>query len=273
MFDIIREQFMNPNSNPFLQAFELGCINNYDEVVPILSFPRSRNGWIRHLLAAYLISKHIGLSCSEIHKLDRVTIYPGVQGISVDGKTIYPVDLIIPDVYYLLDGRYKQLMELETAAQCIDICGTLTHKLIKSHHIAHEMHQFKVVVGLVRPPLESITSAGFLLFQGLNALNSSEQKRYAKIMTCHYNEYFKRYNDIANERPMIFIDTSNPCIGIARLLSYLGYFDSEDIIRVFAIYDRFPAETGFPKKTEFEQYVEIECSSYDLNSAYEWRRI
>jgi hypothetical protein len=264
---IFERQFLNPGENPFARLADSHITHRpLCKVVPIISYPRSRNGWIRHLIAAYLIASRLELDQGRLATMHALTLEGNAPAIHVDGIGVFPVDIIVPDVYFFLNGTMDRLLSLPGASLCLEIVNDLPIALIKTHHACHDMTAFPLVTALVRPPSPCVASATFLLDASRVTNASVEQMNsVADEMHKFYLEYMNSYERIAQNMPLIAINSDNPLIGIIRILQQLGNFTSQELGLMLELIGLFPSRSTFPAKTLYEKIVIERCPQRSLD--------
>jgi hypothetical protein len=273
MKDIISSIFLNPDSNPFSESNRIGtAFQECNRIIPIISYPRSRNGWIRCLIAAYLIAKHEAVEPSNIDVLALKKVEDSAAGIAVSDHPPYPIDLIIPDVYFFASGSYAKFEQLNAAIRCQSILAQLKYLPVKTHHAAHPLDAFNAVSVLVRNPEEAVTSAGLLLCPELSKLSESDLNDYAESLVNSYERFMVIVRDLLGLKPTVIIDTANPYPGLIRLFSVMG-IDNVDIALLKAICLKFPSKSGYNKDSPLNQKVKDLCQKRCLNDYYHLLRV
>ena len=269
----IRNQFLNPLDNPFLAerrsntAFEATS-----RIIPLISYPRSRNGWIRCLIAAYLISKLEKITANDMNRLSITQLREGAAGISVDNQNVYPIDLLVPNIYFFNNGSYAELEKIGSTSNCSAILSGLQMLPVKSHHAAHDFAAFSHLAFLVRKPEEAITSAGLLLGEDLNTQSAKDLLEYADSLSLAYQQFMEIIIAQLGSKPIIIIDTKNPYTGLLILFRLMGT-DNVDLGLFSAVCSRFPVKSGYNKNSPLTEPVHTFISERNLNQYYEMLKV
>lgn len=258
--NIFSNSFLNSSSNPFGDLAESSFFESFysrRKLVPLASFPRSINGWIRHLIASFLLASEFKIKMQDIGKNTPCTVEGNAPAITVPARGVYPVDLLVPDIYFIQSGKYEKLSKGNNASLCMNLAEKQAYRLIKTHHIAHSFKAFPFCAALIREPVTCITSASFLLHkEDLDALPPGQMDNIAGQMHNYYLTFMRRCAELSAEMPMIFINVDDPSFGILRLLTKMGIATIADINLMLEIINIYPPQSGFPKKTKFQSAVE-----------------
>lgn len=269
----ISDQFFNPSQNPFSTSGRNGTVfSDIKRIVPLVSYPRSRNGWIRCLIAAYLIARKEAISPKEVERLAMKRIKEGAAGISVDDQHVYPIDLLVPDIYFFNNGSYSDLAKSSSSSRCSDILSSLEQLPVKSHHAAHSFAAFQSLAFLVRKPDEAIVSAGLLLCNNINSLSTQQLRDYADSLSLGYQKFMELILATLGSKPIVVIDTGNPYTGLLRLFCLMGIQDV-DLGLFKAIFSRFPVKSGYSKHSPLADPVNALVRERNLNHYYDLLKV
>ena len=223
-----------------------------EDISMLLSFPRSGNGWIRLIIAAY---KAVYVECyyesKETNEIDSTSLEPLINlpsaSISVRNDRHLALDMYIPDIYLFETVRERLLKEMDISNNFISI--RKSPEIFKSHHLVNNTNMFKSVACIVRDPRESIISAALLLEQNLLADSTSVIISKLEEYSNFYIKFLTKYIQLTSDSNFHVIDLSVPEKGLSKWLSKL--FNDDELIvreRLLNLIKCMPHKSSFNKE-------------------------